>query len=218
MSFSRLFGYNQIASGSKTIQSWLYRERAPHIWEELSLSLILKNGDGQQEISLGEPHIPEGGDRNKRNHPEAKAPLRPQWLVRWPPTARRAAASRGWVAGEQVELPAQRAAVLGHLLAAVEFCAGGVAFALFDKGVHLGGGGQNRGSKVCDTEQPQGQTNRLEGRRALWRPEASWCHPARPYLNQHVGHVHVTCSFRENLSKCFNVPGTPLGVPHGSGA
>lgn len=48
-------------------------------------------------------------------------------------------ASRGRVSWEQVEVPAQGAAVLRHLLAAVELGAGGVAFTLLDERVHLGG-------------------------------------------------------------------------------
>lgn len=45
--------------------------------------------------------------------------------------------SRGKVAREQVELAAQGAAVLGHLLTAVELRAGGVALTLLDERVHL---------------------------------------------------------------------------------
>lgn len=46
-------------------------------------------------------------------------------------------ASRGRVSREQVEVPAQGATVLRHLLAPVELCAGGIAFTLLDKCVHL---------------------------------------------------------------------------------
>lgn len=46
-------------------------------------------------------------------------------------------ASHGRVAREQVEVLAQGAAVLRHLLAPVELCAGGVALPLLDKSVHL---------------------------------------------------------------------------------
>lgn len=46
-------------------------------------------------------------------------------------------ASRGGVAREEVEVAAQGAAVLGHLLAAVELRARGVAFPLLDECVHL---------------------------------------------------------------------------------
>lgn len=57
-----------------------------------------------------------------------------------------AAASRGRVAGEEIEVPAQGAAVLRHLLAAVELRARGVALTLLDKSVHLQR--QKRRSKV----------------------------------------------------------------------
>lgn len=46
-------------------------------------------------------------------------------------------ASRGRVSWEQIEVMAQSAAVLRHLLAAVELCARGVAFTLLDKCIHL---------------------------------------------------------------------------------
>lgn len=46
-------------------------------------------------------------------------------------------ASRGRVTREQVEVTAQGAAVLRHLLAPVELRARGVAFALLDECVHL---------------------------------------------------------------------------------
>lgn len=46
-------------------------------------------------------------------------------------------ASRGRVAREQVEVAAQGTAVLGHLLAAVELRARGVALTLLDERVHL---------------------------------------------------------------------------------
>lgn len=55
-----------------------------------------------------------------------------------PPCLRRGVASRGRVAWEQVEVAAQGATVLRHLLAAVELCARGVALTLLDKCVHLG--------------------------------------------------------------------------------
>ena len=46
-------------------------------------------------------------------------------------------ASRVGVAREEVEVAAQGATVLGHLLAAVELRAWGVAFSLLDERVHL---------------------------------------------------------------------------------
>lgn len=46
-------------------------------------------------------------------------------------------ASRGRVSWEQIEVPAQSATVLRHLLAAVELRARGVAFSLLDQCIHL---------------------------------------------------------------------------------
>lgn len=46
-------------------------------------------------------------------------------------------ASRWGVAREEIEVAAQGATVLGHLLAAVELCARGIAFSLLDERVHL---------------------------------------------------------------------------------
>lgn len=66
-----------------------------------------------------------------RNRDPAEAPAHHLWP--WC----RAVASRGRVSGEQIEVPAQGATVLRHLLAPVELCAGGIAFALLDKSVHL---------------------------------------------------------------------------------
>lgn len=36
------------------------------------------------------------------------------------------------------------------------------------------------------------------------------------YLHQHVSHVHVTGSLREDLLEGLHIPGTPFGVSHGS--
>lgn len=57
----------------------------------------------------------------------------------------------------------------------------------------------------------------VQGKKAtVWRRKGLWRQLERTYLNKHVGHVHVTSSFREHLSEGLNVPGTPFGVPHGS--
>lgn len=71
--------------------------------------------------------------------------------VRWPRsgTNDREVASRGRVSREQIEVTAQGAAVLGHLLAPVELGARGVAFTLLDKGIHL------------ERQQPRGQSLRI---------------------------------------------------------
>ena len=53
----------------------------------------------------------------------------------------------------------------------------------------------------------QGRTRR----KAEHRTEAT-------HRNKHVGHVRVTSPLREHLSEGLNVPGAPLGVPHGSSA
>lgn len=49
----------------------------------------------------------------------------------------REVASRGRVSWEQVEVTAQSATVLRHLLASVELRARGIAFTFLDKGIHL---------------------------------------------------------------------------------
>lgn len=66
-----------------------------------------------------------------RNHDPAEAPAHHLWPRGW------AEASRGRVSGEQIEVLAQGATVLRHLLAPVELCAGGIAFALLDKSIYL---------------------------------------------------------------------------------
>lgn len=60
-------------------------------------------------------------------------------VIQWPQSGMndREVASRGRVSWEQIEVTAQSATVLRHLLAPVELRARGVAFSLLDKCIHL---------------------------------------------------------------------------------
>lgn len=81
-----------------------------------------------------------GNSQSLRGRTETVTLQRPRRAACGPQPAvvpRPAWASRGRESREQVEVAAQGATVLRHLLAAVELCARGVAFALLDKAVHL---------------------------------------------------------------------------------
>lgn len=88
------------------------------------------------ETSPGDSQSLRGKDRNVTL--KRKGSITPP-VVQWPRSGTNdgEVASRGRVSWEQVEVTAQGATVLRHLLAPVELRARGVAFTLLDECVHL---------------------------------------------------------------------------------
>lgn len=128
-SLARLFNCGQNTCGKQSSQC-AYMETVSHkrSWPQVSYSMAEMTGTGNKS---GDSQIPEWG-KTETVHPGEQKALSHLQLA-----GTREEASRGRVSREQVEVTAQSATVLGHLLAAVKLCARGIAFTLLDKGIHL---------------------------------------------------------------------------------